>query len=291
MTDTVPLTLHIQPPQFAVDYEVLSVDPLTRIHTMRVSNTGDTVTDYNFQLLEADSGLPAEVIVNPDLSHVYLQEDEELVVEVIPLALEDAPAPAGPVGTGYVAESCGAETCVSQALAYTPTCDDDRHVEETVEDIPINLTSNSWYCTNRPNIDVTFQLPYLGYTASIFEASISAAFSSGAGGDVYAHLTEIGLNGVGLKFGEVPTNPVLEAIVPSNMINLGGGPHVVNLRSIHNIYGENNNAHYIVGTDFHFDLIAQDVQRELCQPNDEPPPPPPPDPLYCPIILPQGQGQ
>jgi len=285
-TDTIPLTLTIQPPQFAVTYEVLSIDTATRTHQVRVTNVGDTVTDFNFRLLDAQTGLPVEAIINPDLSHVYFQAGTQMVFDMIPLALQNPGEGVDPAfGTGFIAESCAGDICESQAIAYTPTCGEGTHVEERIEDVTVTLSSNAWYCTNRPDIDVTFQLPFFGYEASIFDAEVSAAFTPE--GTSYTHFTELGVNGVGLVYADVPTNPVLTATVPSNMIALEGGAHVVNLRSVHGVYGTNNNAHYIVGSDFSFSVTAQNVQTQVCVNDASPPTPePPPDAPVCPIILP-----
>jgi len=285
-TDTIPLTLTIQPPQFAVTYEVLSIDTATRTHQVRVTNVGDTVTDFNFRLLDAQTGLPVEAIINPDLSHVYFQAGTQMVFDMIPLALQNPGEGVDPAfGTGFIAESCAGDICESQAIAYTPTCGEGTHVEERIEDVTVTLSSNAWYCTNRPDIDVTFQLPFFGYEASIFDAEVSAAFTPE--GTSYTHFTELGVNGVGLVYADVPTNPVLTATVPSNMIALEGGAHVVNLRSVHGVYSKNNNAHYMVGSDFSFSVTAQNVQTQVCVNNASPPTPePPPDAPVCPIILP-----
>jgi len=285
-TDTIPLTLTIQPPQFAVTYEVLSIDTATRTHQVRVTNVGDTVTDFNFRLLDAQTGLPVEAIINPDLSHVYFQAGTQMVFDMIPLALQNPGEGVDPAfGTGFIAESCAGDICESQAIAYTPTCGEGTHVEERIEDVTVTLSSNAWYCTNRPDIDVTFQLPFFGYEASIFDAEVSAAFTPE--GTSYTHFTELGVNGVGLVYADVPTNPVLTATVPSNMIALEGGAHVVNLRSVHGVYGANNNAHYVVGSDFSFSVTAQNVQTQVCVNDASPPPPePPPDAPVCPIVLP-----
>src|SRR5581483_7046764 len=71
-TDSVPLTLTIQQPQPNIVFQTLSVDPNSRITMALLTNSGATVTDLDFDVIQTTSGIPANVSVLPDLHHVYL---------------------------------------------------------------------------------------------------------------------------------------------------------------------------------------------------------------------------
>jgi predicted outer membrane repeat protein len=287
--DRVPLRLDITLPRFdSTSVQVYlkpnaPVDAITRVQRVKVDNTGGTLTDFRLRLFDANTGLPVDAILNPDLTNVYFPANTSLEFDIIPQQLY----PAGTTLPIYEAELCAQETCFRQPLAYTPTCFTGYKPLEGLRDMTWVFSSAGYYCTNKPNIDVSFNFPFLGYDANILNAEISANFSNRGGN--YRHLTEIGFGGVGLEFAEIPTNTNITTTIPSNLIEVEGGIHVVNLRSRHQNFGSVNNGHYVVGNNFAVTLTVQNMQLQYCEPilvTEEPPPPLPDELPYCPIILP-----
>jgi len=289
VTDSVPLTIRIRPPRFDVRYQLLAVDPETRIHRARLTNFGDTVTDLDFDLFAATSGLPARAIVEPDLHHVYLPAGSSLSFEIIPLELGEVPGarvlgprrlaaiartlPAGsrPMNPSrraatpsYNGQACAGGACRDLGDVADPTCPAGTVPFDMPLPSPTTLerSSSSWYCTNKPNIDVGFDIPFLGSGAEVTGARISASFS---GSGIYQHTTQLGLNGTPLATGTVPSQSSLSATVPlSSWVGMTGTSQTGNVRSVH---PSKNQAHYVVATNFKLSVTVEAGRELRCVPD------------------------
>jgi len=302
--DTIPLTLKVSPPVFDVAFEILSVDETTRVHRARVTNNGDTLTNFNFGLTDQETGLPANMIVNPSLDHVYFQAGEVIEFDIIPLELfaSDDSVSSKPSGgalfsmsqagssRGAVGSGCsGSRNAVGVSCVnypndpVEPTCDHgERPSTESVQRT-LEVQSRASYCTNRPSIRIPFQLPYLGESVVVVDGSVQVRFYSGGG--VQTHYTSVGLNGNGLASAVVPRTSFLNAPVGNGVVDLLGGANTLTLDSVH---PNANEAHYIVATGFAMTLHVENAEQPVCIPKfiGEPPITPTPVPTDGPSPTP-----
>ena len=247
VTDSIPLTLQIVPPNLDVKLVNAVTDPRTLVTTADLRNDGDTLTDLDMQVLVTSSGLPADFALLPDIRHSYIQHGELIHVEIIPLHITDqtdsntytvqATSRAG-------AESVPITAAVNATAAISNVCGASgapQTIAATCVALPGEITYNSsgWYCTNRPNIDIP--IPWT-LNSQVPITSVTAGMNFSAGGGVYSHSTELSFNNTSIGGGIVPDNPSLSFSVPLAAVLPGATYQTLNLRSLHT-----NIAHYVVG--------------------------------------------
>lgn len=151
-----------------------------------------------------------------------------------------------PISGPFGLQICVGDSCqaVVEAPAVTDTCDASLVATTCSVDHGLATASSaSWYCTNKPNIDVLLRLMNLN-GADMVGATLSADFASG-GETVYSHGTALSINGAQVVSGIVPSQHNLSGSVPLEA--LVEGWQTLNLRSVH---PQGNQAHYIVAGNF-----------------------------------------
>jgi uncharacterized repeat protein (TIGR01451 family) len=295
-TDSVPLALTIYRPAPDIRLENFTTDPTTLVTSARVKNYGGApVTDLNFDVVQSGSGIPANFMVQPDLHHVYLPAGGSVDIQLIPLEILDnsvamstlpsrtsstllmssvSAPPFDPYTTmlqvtgPFQGKVCVGDSCFSIDLSQvTNQCfntADTTYQHTTCNGDGLYYAAGaSWYCTNKPNIDVLLHLPsFTG--ATILNASVSANFGPGDLGSPYSHATSLSLNGAPVVSGIVPDQSVLSGDVsPDALLD---GWQTLNLRSVHP-YG--NQAHYTVASNFSMAVRVQDFNRSMCVPQSQ----------------------
>jgi uncharacterized repeat protein (TIGR01451 family) len=292
-TDSVPLALTIYRPTPDIRLENFTTDPTTLVTSARVKNYGGApVTDLNFDVVQSGSGIPANFMVQPDLHHVCLPAGGSVDIQIIPLEILDntvamstlpsrtsstllmssvSAAPFDPYATmlqvtgPFQGKVCVGDSCFSIDLSQVVNQCLDDYQHTTCDGSGLYYAAGaSWYCTNKPNIDVLLHLPsFTG--ATVVSASVSANFGPGDVGSPYSHATALSLNGAPIVSGIVPDQSVLSGDVsPDALLD---GWQTLNLRSVHP-YG--NQAHYTVASNFSLTVEVTNFIRSMCVPQGQP---------------------
>jgi hypothetical protein len=278
--DRIPLVIRVQQPRVELDIQILEVDTSTLVTRARLTNLGDTLTDLTLDIVQDTTGIPANMIIQPDIQHTYLQAGQSLEVTFIPLDVQSAEAAPANVSTPLFDPLTGASLNSQPSLmalagpyrvtaharnttlpnvtlrdgTLTNTCGadgSDRTIaaECTTPAGTETVIANSWYCTNRPNVDVgiTLALPDGGLGVPITDVSVGANFTPGGYGAVYTHSTTLALNGSLVGSAIVPSQPRIEGSVAPETLVLGGSSpaQILNLRSTHT-----NDGHYTIASGF-----------------------------------------
>ena len=293
ITDSVPLTITIHQPQPDIRLTNVVTDPVTLVTTAHLVNLGDTVTSVDLDVVQAggdiSSALPANFIIQPDIHHVYLPTNEGIDIAIIPLEISGSNQPISaprfdPIRGEYVLTSsretfdpynvamqipgpfnlrvCFNDNCLQIVgdPGVTNECQADYSATACDGSGIYGLNSQSWYCTNRPFIDVRIRLPFfLTPNIIIDSVHLSSHFSPGGGG-IYSHGTQLGINGLPIADGVVPDTTMLEGDVPVSA--LVDGDQIINVRSQHPYA---NQAHYVVASDFGLDISVGQYTKVQCE--------------------------
>jgi hypothetical protein len=117
ITDFANLKLHVHFPVINFTIEEISSDPHTLAKTIKVSNTGDPLTDL---IVSASDELSSIVMFQPSIDHAYLGTGGSIELEVIPVLSEDFTGASGTI----IASAAGEE----QSLAVDFSCSDGKQI-------------------------------------------------------------------------------------------------------------------------------------------------------------------
>ena len=246
------------------DYTItlISEDSITGMRTFEVTNLGLPISDLDVQAVDPDTGEPARIFINPSVTHARLDTDESLTFQTIPLydesdlnqEVSDIPFDLDTSGGGedrIVGWSPSVNTGYVYKVVRTGVC------------MPIPI--RSWYCTNRPNIDMSFWLPY--FIDSDLVSSLSLGLSVNARSNVRPHSTDVSFNGtwIGGFVDQVPFGTYsFEVPDPGAVLNLavaGPAEQTVSIDTEHL-----NGGHYVVATDMMvgigFDSVTPYIRAE-----------------------------
>jgi hypothetical protein len=273
LTDTTTVHLRVLA-EFDISLEELNVDPVTGTRTMRVTNHGKPISDLQISAIDPASGEPARVFLKPDISHARLKTDHSLTFEMLPL-FDERDVPGGASASLIEAKpwltlgtpgEIDAEVRVegagdSQSSNVSLSCPTGDIWAVTLEDVCLPLESGDWYCTNRQEITLPFNMPYFVDSGSVSSADLQVAFSSG--GEVQPHTTSFSLNSTQIgTLAEMVPQGNYSTRVPTDSLNYGvAGPVVQNLdmRSVHT-----NGGHYVVATNFVLGVGMDSVTGYVC---------------------------
>jgi len=274
VTDSMPLTLIIQPPTLNVRYEVIGTDPDTLITQARLINEGETLTNFNFDLYEAESGLPANVAVEPDLHHVFFPAGDSIEFEIIPLQLYDGTTAAAEEGFVFTAGNgqmtgggslngvasggslTGTFTQTHSGIA-TNQCDPNSQVYVFENGIPTEIIAAAgWFCTNKPDISLLMTLSRrLPLDANILSATFSTVFQPNAG--ALPHTSQISLDGNYLT--TINIYPGMPPTISIPIELLLAQTHILEINTDADQY--QNQAHFTVNTG---NTLTVQVDNSIC---------------------------
>ncbi|GEM_PF-1827213 len=291
--DRIPLVVRVKQPLVDVGIEILSVDDRTLITTARLTNNGDTLTDLTLDVVQAGTGIPANVLIQPDIQHTYLVAGQSLDIAFIPLDIADSDVAAsspqtfdpianvalsaepqlqainGPFDITLKARDFFLPNLIPTGGVLNNSCGADGSgrtvaAECTVPGGTDTRIVNAWYCTNRPDIDipVSLSLPNGGFGVPITRVEVGANFSRGFTGEtVYNHSTTLSLNSSIVDSAFVPqTSSIRQEVPPETLVLDGVAPiQLLNLRSEHA-----NNTHYTVASGFTVEIDYGEHTRTGC---------------------------
>jgi uncharacterized repeat protein (TIGR01451 family) len=283
VTDSVPLLLTVRDPQTDIRIENLVTDPTTLITTAELYNAGETVTQLDLNVVErGGSQLPAEFIIQPDITHAYLPAGERLPITIIPLTIADASgtallpyddtvrlmsvrsgaAPFAQTGSGAASfdwQLCYGDTCETRQADLSNVCGAGTTPVDCDGSGEYTLSSAGWYCTNNRSVDFTLRLPFRRSQAQIDGATLDAAFGS-RNDETYNHTTNLSFNGTPLGGGVVPAQASLSFPVPPTLLD--EWTQVVQLDSYHPY---DNTAHYSWTSDLTLRVDVSNLVRRECR--------------------------
>ncbi len=249
--DYANVNIHVNWPDTNFTLTDLGKNPYNLIQTMRLYNLGDSITDFK---VEMDNEVGVNYMINPEIGHAILAPNRYLDFELTPIFQD----------VGATCNATVIATGAGKTLTYdlTECCDKQLFfVEEPNAMICLDHGVNSWYCTNRPSVNMSFTVPYIG-TGTVNSGKISMEFMPYIG-NIKPHDIRLYLNGH--LIGElIQTNPlgVLEFnFDPAFLISSSGGP----ARNILRIEGENfNGGHYAIKTNMSMCLCVTDYGEYIC---------------------------
>jgi len=252
VTDLAIINVHVL---FEADYtiEEISTDILNTT-TYRVTNHGRPITDLYIRAVDPVTDLPAPVYITPQIVHARLGTGESLEFKVIPLysnegstQISGIPSPlkvlASPtqadISDGFY-DLLGMVGNVVQRYQAQKSCNAGRSIYPvTISGGVLKIPFTSWYCTNRPNIDIAINLPPFLNSSNILGATLEMGFSPVS--KMRPHETAVGFNGqdVATMENQVPNGSYRFDIDPSGIATnpFEGASQTISLRSTHNNNG------------------------------------------------------
>jgi RHS repeat-associated protein len=274
VTDDVPITLTIQTDTLDLALINPALDPRTMVVRTELRNNGTTLTDLSLQVVDATTGIPANFVILPDVSHAYLPQGQSLNLQIIPTDVLDATqAPT----ENYVIRATSRNGTADLSffdtggtpLAFdlTQVCSPEKPRAHTCVSTPgsIEYESAGWYCTNRPNIDLTIPWTLNAVDVeSISSINVTMDFAPGGFGVPYSHSTEMFFNNVSIGGDIVPDISQLSLNAPVAAVDPTSSYQTLNLRSYHT-----NSAHYTVASNAVVTVQYGQFTRTACYSDEE----------------------
>jgi hypothetical protein len=170
-------------------------------------------------------------------------------------------APFDPADAYDILELQEGEVLTNGCGAASPTVQTCNQPENTVE-----IISNDWYCTNRPNISTPLDiaLPVAPGGAGPQFSNIEVGFTtSQEDGTMYSHTTDVYLNSQPIGYTTIQEGKRTAnfSVPPEALTSFvsGASANTLSLRSIHN-----NSAHYSVGGEFYLRFSHSAYTSQQC---------------------------
>lgn len=258
------------------DYSLtqIGVDPLTGALIYKITNHGLTLTDLQVNASDPATGGPARVFINPNVLHAQLGSDESLTFQVSPIYGEQdvvggqAPSMASTEGDSSTASilfdlfaNAGGNTQGDSDNEIT--CEEGKQVYPvTFRNVYAKFPAHAWYCTNKPNISVPFNLPYFVQPGNVIGLALEALFRPWGG--ARPHTAVIGLNGTTLDVlsDTVPNGFYSWTASPNTLHTSWSGNVVQQTATIHSYHM--NGGHYVVATDFGLGVAFDEITVYIC---------------------------
>lgn len=304
-TDAIPLNLTVLRPDPAnVAYTILSTDPTTLETVAQLTNNGPTITDLDFEIVQAGTGIPANFVIEPDLHHVYLKAGERIQFKIIPLELAGQTTLTAQNGNGTTLRMSnpGTDPRVVRAAVEGPfeaevktggkklkisnaasnVCGTGSNAYSKVFETPITVTAKSagWYCTNRPDVEFLLRAPIpFDAAAKVTGVTLRANLNPGDGAQ-YNHALTVGFNGAILGTYNVSGPGTLTTSVDlANWAYVENAPaYRVNGTGLNIPLGSQpqkisfnarfyNDAHYVILSDVEMDITLDSFSCNVCAAN------------------------
>ena len=260
--------------------EETGLDPVTGARSFRVTNHGKTITDLEIVAVDPTTGDPARVYLNPNVTHARLTTDETLTFEVVPIfgpedvdqgIASSSPGTQGlamPVRADIIPyELISTAAGQIQRMVAQASCPEGNSVYPVTRGpVLMRFPATGWYCTNRPEIKVPFDIPAFVNPANVTGVRVRARFEPKSG--VRPHNTDVSLNGtqIGSLEDTVPSG-TYEFDVPPEALRSGLTGTVQQEIEIDSQHP--NGGHYVVATDFEVLVAVDSVTIYVCAGSQE----------------------
>ncbi len=271
--------VHINVPHIDVSFEEIGIDQGTLAKNLRITNNGDPLTDL---AVFASDEIADKVYFQPVINHAFVRTGEIVDLKAIPtLSLEDSS------GKGIVWEdgkvisfpSSLAKTVQGYILASYLGRRDSLYADFSpppgeriwlahLDNPGLSVKVHDWYCNNRPNIDVGFQVPSGVTTENIESCELRMEFTPKSGWHHKKHDVHIYVNGhkVGELLNLIPDGTYVFP-VDSSFLNLSPyqvSKNVIQLRTKHM-----NGGHYVLTTNIEVFFCLSEYERYISAPSQE----------------------
>ena len=249
--------IHVQWPDTNFVLTDLGLDSLTLVRSMRLSNIGDTITDF---YVTVEDAVGIDYFMVPTIEHALLGPGGYIDFQLFPTFQDTVSAAKASCEATVVAT--GAGKTVTYEL--TDCCDEDVFlVQKDDALICSNHSVHTWYCTNRPVIGGRIYTPIIP-SGAITNGILSVTFSPHS--DVNIHTVSIYLNGylVGRLENMVP-NGTYEFDIDPSYINVSSTSPAVNILQL--VGSGFHSGHYVVGTGFSMCLCIDSYSEYICATN------------------------
>jgi RHS repeat-associated protein len=278
--EAVPLmdttTVHLRVlSEFDLSLTELSTDPVTGTKTFRVTNNGRTVSDLQISAVDPATGEPARIYFQPNIAHARLGTDQSLTFKMVPLfdardatvtyingrngMLASLIAPqAAEIAADLIMSGSGQKQTVPSNIG----CPSGNVYAVTLSDACLPVSNGDWYCTNRPEINVPFSMPYFIDPRDVSSIDLRVSFDP-KGDGVLPHDTSFAMNGIFLdSLTDMVPSGSYSTKVPVSALNEGAAGPVVQHLSLSSVH--TNGGHYIVATDFVMGVGMDSVTSFVC---------------------------
>ena len=255
----------------------LGADPISGIRTYRVHNFGLPVTDLSVRAVDPTSGLPAQVLITPEISHARLATGESLTFQVFPLfgpgdvsesqGLTAGPGLAAPASIGEAYEIEASAAGAFQRLSATRGCPEGSQLYPVSRGRSMfRFPKTAWHCTNRPIIEAMFGLP--AFIQDAVGGMLEATFSPRTG-EVLPHSVQLALNGVPIAaLSDTIPNGSYAWNVPGSTFR-DGALAGTNAQELLLTSQHPNGGHYSVASDFALSVAVDEVTVWICATSQE----------------------
>jgi RHS repeat-associated protein len=249
IVDYASITVNVVDPDFGLIFEQIDQDPATLTNTYSITHNGDPITDLR---VFAEEAVAPQIFFQPKIDHMRLQNGESVVFT------------ATYQPTGDVSQYTGTLTAQGggQSLSITTQfgCSEGTSLYDVMlENVHLCTQKASWYCTNKKNINVDFDLPPGLAPGDISRARLYINFSlRKAFGTYRNHDVTVKFNGqiVATYKNTIPVGPHAIEISPA-LINTGEqsiGRNRVRLETRHQ-----NGGHYAIASEFQLILDVDSI--------------------------------
>jgi len=260
-TDEARVKIHIDSKIDFTMREVPENDDCSEIvKTIRITNTGrDTLTDLN---VSTDG--KCNVILQPQVSHAILGPGDQVDFKVIALYSGSKSVSSMITATAYN---------VKRTLNVSFACNGGAMpIKVTLNHPQLTVEVDDWYCTNRPDINVSFSL-IPGFDASdVISAKMLMDFNCGQGYECIPHYLQITLNGNKNLYENAD-------FMPGGIIDLSDRLRADDLRYSDPLNGScrineiriksrHNPAHYVVAGKVKIILCLKKLDMMVCAPSE-----------------------
>ncbi|MBN1763400.1 MAG: hypothetical protein JW878_10075 [Methanomicrobia archaeon] len=253
----------------------MSTDPVTLIKRYRVHNYGDTLTDFT---VYADDSIKNNVMFQPAMNHYNLYRGAVVEFDVLPIFSPESPPTLGScpsclagLGAGGLSGTINAKGAgVSKSASATFSCPEGEQVRcVTLNNVGILRKVNDWYCTNRPNINLKFDVPAGFESANVKKATLRIDFNPFFGlHELEKHDVDVYLNGhkVGSLSNTIPRGVSEFDLTPSYLAyaSAGKADNKIELRTTHL-----NGGHYAVASNAVIQVCVDNLTLCVCAPSQE----------------------
>ncbi|MFH1006892.1 MAG: fibronectin type III domain-containing protein [Candidatus Latescibacterota bacterium] len=246
-------TIQVELPVLDLTFEELGTDEHTLGKTIRLTNQGGLLTDLTVRL---GPGLTGKAMLRPLVEHFALATGKTVEFDVIPMLSANFISLNGEIHAGTALDST--------VFPLEFTLGEGDQIFQAHENMKVWERVNTWYCSNRPQIQVRFQTPPPSTPNNLMDAYLEVNFSLPWNRNAYrnhdAHIL-VNDNEVGALLNTIPEGRYVFQI-DSTYINHGlEAVNIVKFDTRHL-----NGGHYVVSADmrllFHIPDYAMFVVAE-----------------------------
>ena len=270
---------------YTIEEDPTAFDPLTLGKTYVITNRGRVITDLSLKAINPETGLAADVLIQPSLDHVRIETGHSLRVVVYPIFSEKdvSPSVSSFFETGFqlVALSTNMSTNSNQAeasekpftlvgsgsgkevsLAGSTSCPVGKTIYPVkLANVTCSFASQDWYCTNRPKISTPLSVPAFMTQGGLQGATLGLNFSPQSNAN--EHKLDAYMNGLRLGGFEnaLPTGSY-QLSVPLGSLNSGLAG--VTTQNVGLMMSELDPFHYVVATGYTLNLEIGQATTYAC---------------------------